>query len=130
MAERPWGFESLQAHQHFSVLVWSKSGAIAQLGERYNGIVEVRSSILLGSTIMKPATLTGCRLFHVHHLVFRIGLAGRLPPACVRNGTASDLRPRRAPLILAVSYRGIRARPIRPLHTPGGDMTMQGTGSV
>ena len=25
-------------------------GAIAQLGERYNGIVEVRSSILLGST--------------------------------------------------------------------------------
>jgi hypothetical protein len=27
-----------------------KSGAIAQLGERYDGIVEVRSSILLGST--------------------------------------------------------------------------------
>ena len=26
------------------------SGAIAQLGERYDGIVEVRSSILLGST--------------------------------------------------------------------------------
>ena len=26
-------------------------GAVAQLGERYNGIVEVRSSILLGSTI-------------------------------------------------------------------------------
>ena len=63
MAERPWGFESLQAHQHFSVLVWSESGAIAQLGERYNGIVEVRSSILLGSTIMKPATLMGCWLF-------------------------------------------------------------------
>lgn len=27
-----------------------KCGVIAQLGERYNGIVEVRSSILLGST--------------------------------------------------------------------------------
>ena len=26
-------------------------GAIAQLGERYNGIVEVMSSILIGSTI-------------------------------------------------------------------------------
>ena len=29
----------------------SKCGAIAQLGERYSGTVEVRSSILLGSTI-------------------------------------------------------------------------------
>jgi hypothetical protein len=28
-----------------------RNGAIAQLGERYNGIVEVRGSIPLGSTI-------------------------------------------------------------------------------
>ena len=28
-------------------------GAVAQLGERYNGIVEVRGSIPLGSTISK-----------------------------------------------------------------------------
>ncbi len=28
----------------------TRFGALAQLGERYNGIVEVRSSILLGST--------------------------------------------------------------------------------
>ncbi len=28
-----------------------KIGAVAQLGERYNGIVEVRGSIPLGSTI-------------------------------------------------------------------------------
>ena len=27
-----------------------RQGAIAQLGERYNGIVEVMSSILIGST--------------------------------------------------------------------------------
>ena len=29
-----------------------KIGAVAQLGERYNGIVEVRGSIPLGSTII------------------------------------------------------------------------------
>jgi hypothetical protein len=29
----------------------SDNGAVAQLGERYNGIVEVRGSIPLGSTI-------------------------------------------------------------------------------
>lgn len=28
----------------------SNDGAVAQLGERYNGIVEVMSSILIGST--------------------------------------------------------------------------------
>ena len=31
-------------------------GALAQLGERYNGIVEVRGSIPLGSTIKKRAS--------------------------------------------------------------------------
>ena len=31
-----------------------KRGAVAQLGERYNGIVEVRGSIPLGSTILTP----------------------------------------------------------------------------
>ena len=29
---------------------WKINGAVAQLGERYNGIVEVRGSIPLGST--------------------------------------------------------------------------------
>src|SRR5687767_12488884 len=29
-------------------------GAVAQLGERYNGIVEVRGSIPLGSTSLRP----------------------------------------------------------------------------
>ena len=32
------------------------SGAIAQLGERYNGIVEVSGSIPLGSTISKQGS--------------------------------------------------------------------------
>jgi hypothetical protein len=32
----------------------SDFGAVAQLGERYNGIVEVRGSIPLGSTIPDP----------------------------------------------------------------------------
>ena len=31
----------------------TQTGAIAQLVERYNGIVEVSSSILLGSTTLK-----------------------------------------------------------------------------
>ena len=51
----------------------TRFGALAQLGERYNGIVEVRSSILLGST--KPTSVqssqTGsilglCPLFRAH----------------------------------------------------------------
>lgn len=35
----------------------SECGAIAQLGERYDGIVEVRSSILLGSTNQKSISM-------------------------------------------------------------------------
>ena len=42
----PWPVPDTRGTQSF--------GAIAQLGERYNGIVEVRSSILLGSTKIKP----------------------------------------------------------------------------
>jgi hypothetical protein len=34
-----------------------QSGAIAQLGERNAGSVEVRSSILLGSTIYNPTKI-------------------------------------------------------------------------
>ena len=36
-------------------------GAVAQLGERYNGIVEVRGSIPLGSTTLMLATLAAKR---------------------------------------------------------------------
>ena len=35
----------------------TQTGAIAQLVERYNGIVEVSSSILLGSTTLKSSVV-------------------------------------------------------------------------
>ena len=44
----------------------NKIGAIAQLGERYNGIVEVSGSIPLGSTIKTPWETKGfCLSRHI-----------------------------------------------------------------
>jgi hypothetical protein len=45
------------AAQTLVLLRRGQSGAVAQLGERYNGIVEVVSSILIGSTIQNPLPL-------------------------------------------------------------------------
>jgi frataxin len=44
-----------------------RCGAIAQLGERYDGIVEVRSSILLGSTIFTKIRNQGHSHLHRKH---------------------------------------------------------------
>ena len=40
-------------------MLYCVEGALAQLGERYNGIVEVRGSIPLGSTKVKLKTIFG-----------------------------------------------------------------------
>ena len=55
---KPWpsGFLNIRGDNrknfaHLIRLVDFGPGAVAQLGERYNGIVEVRGSIPLGSTI-------------------------------------------------------------------------------
>ena len=53
-------------------------GAVAQLGERYNGIVEVRGSIPLGSTIIKKTCHVSGRFF-LMYLVILDDLA--TPPA-------------------------------------------------
>ena len=47
------------AAQTLVLLRRGQSGAVAQLGERYNGIVEVVSSILIGSTIKTPRETLG-----------------------------------------------------------------------
>jgi hypothetical protein len=53
--------------------VWKRwNGAVAQLGERYNGIVEVRGSIPLGSTIVPFAGSLADK-------------ADLLAPACLRH---------------------------------------------
>ena len=54
--------EEWQASQ--GVLISNGYGALAQLGERYNGIVEVSGSIPLGSTILRYADfrlMPGCK---------------------------------------------------------------------
>ncbi len=40
----------IRPHSDACLMTWFASGAIAQLGERLNGIQEVVSSILIGST--------------------------------------------------------------------------------
>ena len=50
---------------HHPRKVFNDSGAVAQLGERYNGIVEVRGSIPLGSTINAIVDMAKCRSYAV-----------------------------------------------------------------
>jgi hypothetical protein len=63
--------------------LFPSDGAVAQLGERLNGIQEVRGSIPRSSTIKKTGTWASPQvLFFVP--VFRVPLHNRLPPSLPR----------------------------------------------
>ena len=68
-----------------------KIGAVAQLGERYNGIVEVRGSIPLGSTIVNQGVFASCSTVfrcvpcapvHSAGALCCVSRASQSPPGC------------------------------------------------
>ena len=79
------------------------SGAIAQLGERYNGIVEVGSSILPGSTIDRQVMALMLRTSLV---LFIVGLVGLMLAGCEARTepTAADQSVRPARVVQATTW--------------------------
>jgi hypothetical protein len=85
----------------------SDFGAVAQLGERYNGIVEVRGSIPLGSTIplvsIKQADKRPGKHIPIEvRLPIRASTGANL---CERGLARSRSRLRATPLVNAANWR-------------------------